>query len=194
MVAFRSPAPATVLKLRQRPLRSFYCTSSQSTWSQSASSTDQHVNGPITSSWTQNRSQRCWYSSSRTLSEKDTSNNQNDDLAGLFPAEPVACPINGSFSDDLGYAVDHQDDPSLPGQRAFVECDRAALIDLFTTHARDCSVSGRHLDRDGLAKIMKAVGENADDATIDKVFSAADVSGDGLIQLEVRCCSHKRWR
>ena len=124
-------------------------------------------------------------------------NNENSDgspssssssLSNLFHSEDQApfCPINGTAHSDPGYAVDHQDDPpSLPGQRAFVECDRAALIDLFTTHAQDCSVSGKHLDREGLAKIMKAVGENANEETIERVFSAADVSGDGLIQLEV---------
>ena len=140
----------------------------------------------------QSQTARAYSSCKGVLSPNE--NNENSDgspsssLSNLFHSEDQApfCPINGTAHSDPGYAVDHQDDPpSLPGQRAFVECDRAALIDLFTTHAQDCSVSGKHLDREGLAKIMKAVGENADEETIERVFSAADVSGDGLIQLEV---------
>jgi hypothetical protein len=74
----------------------------------------------------------------------------------------------------------------LAGSRAFVDCDRTALIDLFDQYAKGCDVSGKHLDRKGLTSILKAVGENPQKSVIDQLFMAADVSGDGLIQLEVR--------
>jgi hypothetical protein len=76
----------------------------------------------------------------------------------------------------------------LAGSRAFVDCDRTALIDLFHQYAKDCDVSGKHLDRKGLASILKAVGENPPKSVVDQLFQAADVSGDGLIQLEVSNC------
>ena len=73
-----------------------------------------------------------------------------------------------------------------PGSRAFVECDRNALIDLFHKYAVDCDVSGRYLDLEGLRKLLKAVGENLDQATLERLFATADINGDGTIELNVR--------
>ena len=77
------------------------------------------------------------------------------------------------------------DETSQPGSKAFVECDRAALIDLFNEYASECDGDGCHLDREGLQKILRSVGENADDETVDHLFRLADDSGDNLIQLDV---------
>lgn len=70
-----------------------------------------------------------------------------------------------------------------PGSRAFVECDRNALIDLFHKYAVDCDVSGRYLDLEGLRKLLRAVGENLDQATLERLFATADINGDGTIEL-----------
>jgi Ca2+-binding EF-hand superfamily protein len=84
--------------------------------------------------------------------------------------------------------VDDEDLP--PGSRAFVECDRAALIDLFQKHAVNCDTSGRYLDRDGLGAILRTVGENPDQETLEQLFQTADINGDGSIELDVR---RKKW-
>jgi hypothetical protein len=83
--------------------------------------------------------------------------------------------------------VAHQEseDELLPGSRAFVECDREALIDLFHKYAINCDVSGRYLDLPGLAQLLKAVGEHLDQPTLEKLFASADINGDGSIELEV---------
>ena len=81
------------------------------------------------------------------------------------------------------------DETSQPGSKAFVECDRAALIDLFNEYANECNGDGCHLDRSGLKEILRSVGENADDETVDHLFRLADDSGDDLIQLDVSYCS-----
>ena len=84
-----------------------------------------------------------------------------------------------------GWGSHSIDQSSEPGSKAFVECDRAALIDLFNEYAKNCDVEGCHLDRDGLKEILRSVGENADDDTVDHLFRLADDSGDDLIQLDV---------
>lgn len=82
----------------------------------------------------------------------------------------------------------HPAEEELPGSRAFVECDRNALIDLFHKYAVDCDVSGRYLDLEGLRKLLRAVGENLDQATLERLFETADINGDGTIELTVRSC------
>jgi hypothetical protein len=77
-------------------------------------------------------------------------------------------------------------DEELPGSRAFVECDRNALIDLFHKYAVDCDIDGRYLDLEGLRKLLRAVGENLDQATLERLFETADINGDGSIELDVR--------
>jgi Ca2+-binding EF-hand superfamily protein len=80
--------------------------------------------------------------------------------------------------------VDDEDLP--PGSRAFVECDREALIDMFHKYAVNCDISGRYLNRDGLGAILRAVGEDPDQETLERLFRTADINGDGSIELEVR--------
>jgi Ca2+-binding EF-hand superfamily protein len=67
------------------------------------------------------------------------------------------------------------------GSKAFVDCDREAIIDLFQEYAKD----GPFLSRESLAAILKAIGECSDDEIVNKLFEAADENGDGVIQLEV---------
>jgi hypothetical protein len=72
-----------------------------------------------------------------------------------------------------------------PGARAFVECDRNALMDLFYKFAIECSVSGKSLDRNGLEKLLRAVGETVDGDTLEQIFQASDLDGSGSIDLNV---------
>ena len=102
----------------------------------------------------------------------------------LFPSDSDN--ISLLPSSDMVDTPLRSNESQLAGSRAFVECDRTALIDLFDQYAKLCDVSGKHLDRKGLSSILKAVGENPQKSVIDQLFKAADVSGDGLIQLEVR--------
>ena len=69
----------------------------------------------------------------------------------------------------------------LPGSRAWVECDREAVIDLFHKFAVDCDVSGRFLDKKRLGNLLTAVGENPTQETIDKLFEQGDLNGDGVL-------------
>jgi len=80
----------------------------------------------------------------------------------------------------------YPEDEDLPGSKAFVECDRNALIDLFHKFAVDCDKSGRYLNLEGLRKLLKAVGEHLDQATLERLFQAADMDGNGNIELTVR--------
>ena len=100
--------------------------------------------------------------SSTTMPSKDPSNRVADTL------------VSSSSEEELP-----------PGSRAFVECEREALIDLFHRYASDCDTMGRYLDRDGLASILRAVGETTDDETLEKLFQTADINGDGTIELDV---------
>ena len=96
--------------------------------------------------------------------------------------------LNAASKEPCNRVADSVEDEEapLPGSRAFVECDRAALIDLFHKYAVNCDVSGRYLDREGLGSILKAVGENPDPETLERLFRTADMNGDGSIEVEVR--------
>jgi hypothetical protein len=72
------------------------------------------------------------------------------------------------------------------GSKAFVDCDREAIVDLFRKYAVDCDVSGRYMDKERLADLLRAVGENPNQETIDRLFAVADENGDGAIELDVR--------
>jgi hypothetical protein len=67
------------------------------------------------------------------------------------------------------------------GSKAFVDCDREAIIDLFQEYAKE----GPFLSRQSLAAILKAIGECSDEEIVNKLFEAADENGDGVIELEV---------
>eukprot|EP00339_Tiarina_fusa_P017771 CAMPEP_0117008202 /NCGR_PEP_ID=MMETSP0472-20121206/7801_1 /TAXON_ID=693140 ORGANISM="Tiarina fusus, Strain LIS" /NCGR_SAMPLE_ID=MMETSP0472 /ASSEMBLY_ACC=CAM_ASM_000603 /LENGTH=392 /DNA_ID=CAMNT_0004710173 /DNA_START=114 /DNA_END=1292 /DNA_ORIENTATION=+ len=76
-----------------------------------------------------------------------------------------------------------EDKEVLPGSKAFLECDRAAVIDLFHKYSVYCDDDGDHLDKEGLRQILQAVGENPDQATLDQLYEAADLDGNGVIEL-----------
>jgi hypothetical protein len=78
--------------------------------------------------------------------------------------------------------------PQEPGSRAFVECDRDAVIDLFHQYAVDCDVSGTHLDMKGLEAVLRSVGENPSPQEVENLFRAADMGKNNLIDLEVSYC------
>jgi hypothetical protein len=80
---------------------------------------------------------------------------------------------------------DDEDGELPPGSKAFVECDREAIIDLFYKFAVNCDVSGKFLDKERLGDLLRTVGENPDQITIDRLFSVADINGDGVIELDV---------
>eukprot|EP00980_Cylindrotheca_fusiformis_P024204 scaffold11634_cov109-Cylindrotheca_fusiformis.AAC.7 len=73
-----------------------------------------------------------------------------------------------------------------PGSKAFVECDRDAIVDLFRKYAVNCDSSGRCMDKQRLGDLLRAIGENPNQQTLDRLFAAADENGDGVIELHVR--------
>lgn len=78
-----------------------------------------------------------------------------------------------------------QDVDAPLGSKAFVDCDRDAIMDLFHKFAVNCDVTGKYMDKERLGDLLRAVGENPDEQTIDKLFALADSNGDGAIELEV---------
>jgi len=70
------------------------------------------------------------------------------------------------------------------GSKAFVDCDRYAIMDLFHKFAVNCDVTGKHMDKERLGDLLRAIGENPDEETIDRLFTLADENGDGTIELE----------
>lgn len=100
--------------------------------------------------------------------------NTNASFHGKDPSNRVA-----------DFVIEKEEELPLGG-KAFVECDRAAVIDLFQKHAVNCDVSGRYLDREGLTKVLRAVGENADPETVEKLFKFADIKQNGVIGIDVR--------
>eukprot|EP00536_Pseudo-nitzschia_multiseries_P013821 jgi/Psemu1/212910/e_gw1.618.20.1 len=63
-----------------------------------------------------------------------------------------------------------------------LESERHALYDLFQKFS--IPEHPRCLDREGLRKALKAVGETPDDETLEKIFLEADLDGNGFIELE----------
>jgi len=117
------------------------------------------------------------------------------------PGNPDSRGTSSSWREPL-YSNRVQDSPSInasgsigqdlpPGARAFVECDRNALMDLFYKFAIECSVSGKSLDRNGLEKLLRAVGETVDADTLGQIFEASDLDGSGSIDLNVRLSSFR---
>lgn len=45
-------------------------------------------------------------------------------------------------------------------------------------------MSGKHMDKKRLGDLLRAIGENPDEETLDRLFTVADESGDGIIELE----------
>ena len=83
--------------------------------------------------------------------------------------------------------IANRKEEELPlGGKAFVECDREAVIDLFQKHAVNCDVSGRYLDREGLTQVLRAVGENTDPKTVENLFKFTDMKQKGVIESDVR--------
>jgi hypothetical protein len=72
------------------------------------------------------------------------------------------------------------------GSKAYVDCDREAIVDLFHKYAVNCDVSGRGIDKERLGDLLRAVGENPNQKTIDRLFAVADEDGNGVIELDVR--------
>lgn len=85
---------------------------------------------------------------------------------------------------------------TVPGSRAFVECELYALVDLFDKYALplDTVASNRSkfVNQDGLQRLMNAVGESPSDRMLKKLFEAADADGNGVIDLDVSVAGRKR--
>lgn len=104
-----------------------------------------------------------------------------------MPTTTNRVPDDPSSRSGIHNNTHHEEESSAsPGSRAFVECDRNALLDLFYKYAKECSVSGKSLDKPGLAKLLKAVGEHLEEAELEELFQASDLDNSGAIDLEVR--------
>ena len=138
---------------------------------------------------------RLYSTTSSFWNDAFTQSNENSFFGDLFSSDSVnKIHTDGGVAQSQGSALEQfkriqqQQQPSdvPPGSRAFVHCEREALIDLFHQYAINCDVSGRYLDRQRLAAILKAIGENTDPETVEQLFRTADVGKDGMIELEVR--------
>jgi hypothetical protein len=82
---------------------------------------------------------------------------------------------------------------SVPGSQAFVDCELYALVDLFDKYAfmqpSDDTVaslsSNKFINRDGLKRLLHAVGESPTEDMLEKLFEEADADGNGVIDLDV---------
>lgn len=135
-----------------------------------------------------------------TTVESITSSSTNT-LSGHVQQHQTVVPFHSSAgimepSNRVADGVEESPEAILPGSKAFVECDRAAVIDLFHKHATECETTDRRfLDRNGLRAIIEAVGESADDETLERLFQTADVDPhDGVIELDVSLFESKRIR
>ena len=125
-----------------------------------------------------------WYSSSSRLGKKGNPDSLFGDFIGKGSSmtDTPRKPVFG-----VGDTDPETLQPSLPGSRAFVDCDRAAVIDLFHQYAVTSNgTKDKYLDRQGLASILKAVGENPDAETLERLYLNADADGNGMIELDVR--------
>ena len=75
---------------------------------------------------------------------------------------------------------------SSPGSKAFIDCERMALIDLFDKHAiaslKDDD-NNKYINEDGLTQLLNAVGEKPTPAMLKQMFEQADLDGNGAIDL-----------
>ncbi|KAL3935978.1 MAG: hypothetical protein SGBAC_008604, partial [Bacillariaceae sp.] len=51
--------------------------------------------------------------------------------------------------------------------------------------AVNCDVSGKYIDKERLGDLLRAIGENPDEKTLDSMYLIADENGDGNIELDV---------
>ena len=120
----------------------------------------------------------CSSSLSRSTSSPPSSRNFTNTTTCLQGKDP---------SNRVADFIANRKEEELPlGGKAFVECDREAVIDLFQKHAVNCDVSGRYLDREGLTQVLRAVGENTDPKTVENLFKFTDMKQKGVIELDVR--------
>lgn len=51
--------------------------------------------------------------------------------------------------------------------------------------ALNCDVSGKYMDKERLGDLLRAIGENPDEKTLDSMFLVADERKNGIIELDV---------
>lgn len=67
-----------------------------------------------------------------------------------------------------------------PGFKAFADVEYEAMVDLFHHHAKEKG----HLDRDGIARLLKSIGTSSTEETLDEIFQTGDLDGNGVISLD----------
>lgn len=74
-----------------------------------------------------------------------------------------------------------------PGSKAFAACEVDAMVDLFYYHAQDIESDGKSvkcLAPEGVAELLKSIGEKGCDTTVQHIFKQADKDGNGYIDLD----------
>jgi hypothetical protein len=85
---------------------------------------------------------------------------------------------------------------TMPGSRAFLDCELFALVDLFDKYALPldtvASNNSKFINRDGLKRLMNAVGESPTEEMLQKMFEEADTDDNGVVDLDVSCTVQSR--
>lgn len=117
-----------------------------------------------------------------TVGVTNRSNNNDDAIGNLIPAAAKKFQTRNFHSGVPSFSKEDTSE-TKPGSNAFMlESERHALYDLFQKFS--IPEHPRCLDREGLRKALKAVGETPDDETLEKIFLEADLDGNGFIELE----------
>jgi hypothetical protein len=72
-----------------------------------------------------------------------------------------------------------------PGSLAFADCEYDAVTDLFASFAKTDDSGLKYLDLEGARELLNSIGERPDEETLRKLYKAADMDGNGVIELHV---------
>lgn len=90
---------------------------------------------------------------------------------------------NRSFQTRSSDGSTHSFNEDRPGSVAFADCEQAAIVDLFSAFAKTNEEGLKYLDLDGIRELLQNIGENPDERTLHRLFTASDLDGNGVVEL-----------
>jgi hypothetical protein len=78
-----------------------------------------------------------------------------------------------------------------PGSLAFADCEYDAVTDLLASFAKTDQSGLQYLDLEGARELLNSIGERPDEETLRKLYQAADMDGNGVIELHVSMRKHE---